>query len=498
MPETPAITEAVSSPSIAPATLSANHPNLSGFSASNFTLSSPSIAPATHSANHPNLSGFSASNFTISSPSIAPASHSANHANLSGFSDSHFSPQSTPAPTQPSTNFVSAPQFSQANIPPNAHVQPAPNIAYAPFMYPMQTTIKLPPFNVNDPSLWLIQVDDQYKLFNIQNENVKFTYTVSALPNDITAKIRDIITNKPPHLPYTALKKILLQRLTIGMEERIQRLLKDEQLGDQRPTQLLMRMKALANDCSTNIDDTILKTLFLRRLPPHVQEILTLSASTSTVEVLAESADKILSINKRVQVNAIQPVQSFYTHPDYSPMNNIPQHSTVQQQQPMQFLEHSGQTTPVINQTLEPNLMPNSYGYNPSANIQSQTYAQQTAPYTAQHATQYTQQPFPITHAVTQHKHPNTMQQQPTNSLDQRMSKLEEKIERLLVASDDRSRANFSKQAPQQPNRSKTPTRSNSRTSNFDRDGQCYYHSNYGTEARKCREGCIHYRNQGN
>ncbi|XP_064469681.1 uncharacterized protein LOC135384407 [Ornithodoros turicata] len=80
-------------------------------------------------------------------------------------------------------------------------------------------------------------------------------------------------------------------------QKRFQRLLTQEELGDRAPSQLLRRMRQLLGDRpdSAVIDDSLLRQLFLQRLPANVCMVLA-AAGTMSLNDLANLADKIMEM----------------------------------------------------------------------------------------------------------------------------------------------------------------------------------------------------------
>ncbi|BHF83240.1 hypothetical protein SprV_0802638200 [Sparganum proliferum] len=153
-------------------------------------------------------------------------------------------------------------------------------------------TFDLPSVWLGDIALWLLTVESRFALRQITREDTKFHYVVAALPMDIATDLRDIIDCPPIEAPYTALKEALLSRISLSTQKRLQRLISEEDLGDRKPTQLLRRLEQLAD--GQKLDATMFKQLFLQRLPPSVQAILAPNIPFSTVQTLAETADRIL------------------------------------------------------------------------------------------------------------------------------------------------------------------------------------------------------------
>ncbi|KAL1469957.1 hypothetical protein MTO96_024722 [Rhipicephalus appendiculatus] len=67
------------------------------------------------------------------------------------------------------------------------------------------------------------------------------------------------------------------------------------ELGDRRPSQLLRQIQALLGVRASSFDDVLLKELFIQRLPPMVQMVLT-TASELNLSSLAALADKVYEI----------------------------------------------------------------------------------------------------------------------------------------------------------------------------------------------------------
>lgn len=152
-------------------------------------------------------------------------------------------------------------------------------------------SLKLPPFWPADPALWFAHVESLFATRGISSQVTKFHYAVSALSPSEAAEVRDIIMTPPTDVPYDRLKHELVKRTTASEQRRLRQLLTEEELGDRKPSQLLRRMRQLIGTAA--IDDSILRELFLQRLPSNARMILTTSTGVS-LDAMAELADKIL------------------------------------------------------------------------------------------------------------------------------------------------------------------------------------------------------------
>ncbi|XP_064465246.1 uncharacterized protein LOC135376678 [Ornithodoros turicata] len=157
-------------------------------------------------------------------------------------------------------------------------------------------TMRLPPFWSHNPCVWFLQVECQFALGGITSQLTKFRHVVSVLPQDVAAQVVDILSAPPAANEYDALKTAVLERTTASERKRFKELLSSEDLGDRRPSELLRHTQGLLGERALSFDASLLKQLFLQRLPTTVQMILA-SASTLPLQELADLADKILEVS---------------------------------------------------------------------------------------------------------------------------------------------------------------------------------------------------------
>ena len=154
--------------------------------------------------------------------------------------------------------------------------------------------IKLPPYWPQDPLVWFAQVEAQFTTHRINKESSRYAHVVASLSPDIAQEVRDLIITKPDTTPYSTLKAALVARTSESEQRRLQQLLTEEELGDRKPTQLLRRMRQLLGD--RVLEDSILRQLFVQRMPTNVQQILASSSETLSITQVAELADRILAV----------------------------------------------------------------------------------------------------------------------------------------------------------------------------------------------------------
>ncbi|MPC41155.1 hypothetical protein E2C01_034740 [Portunus trituberculatus] len=103
---------------------------------------------------------------------------------------------------------------------------------------------RAPPFCSQDLSLWFYLLECSFKESKITSSLTKFNYAVSQLPSDVLPQVSAIIsTAATADKPYEELKTALLKSLQSSIATHLHELLSKEELDDEKPSQLLHRMK---------------------------------------------------------------------------------------------------------------------------------------------------------------------------------------------------------------------------------------------------------------
>ncbi|GFQ90223.1 uncharacterized protein TNCT_36671 [Trichonephila clavata] len=152
--------------------------------------------------------------------------------------------------------------------------------------------VKLPPIWTNNIKLWFVQAESNFALSAITNDQTKYNNIIAAIDPETLSSVSDILFKPPVTNKYNELKERLIAEFSDSANKQIRKLLSELQLGDDKPSHLLRKMRVLASGASLN--DDFLKTLWLQRLPSEMQSIL--SVSSETLENLAKLADKIAEV----------------------------------------------------------------------------------------------------------------------------------------------------------------------------------------------------------
>ncbi|XP_062557793.1 uncharacterized protein LOC134222649 [Armigeres subalbatus] len=171
-------------------------------------------------------------------------------------------------------------------------------------------SVKLPDFWKNDPNMWFAQAEAQFHLARITQDETKFWHIVARIDQSVICHISDLVNSPPMINKYQAVKDRLIARFALSPQARIEQLLGSSDLGDLRPSHLLARMQEIAT--GLNVNYSIMKTLFLQRIPSHARVILSISDGSLTK--LAEMADRMLD-------SSTSNVASCGSAPDSSPLD---------------------------------------------------------------------------------------------------------------------------------------------------------------------------------
>ncbi|CAB0040860.1 unnamed protein product [Trichogramma brassicae] len=105
---------------------------------------------------------------------------------------------------------------------------------------------RLPAFWRSDPDLWFLQVEAQFNIHQVTSDSTRFNMILTVLDPETISEVSDIICAPPAQDKYTTLKDAIVARLTDSPDTQLHKLLGTIELGDKKPSQLLLQMRTLA------------------------------------------------------------------------------------------------------------------------------------------------------------------------------------------------------------------------------------------------------------
>lgn len=159
---------------------------------------------------------------------------------------------------------------------------------------------RIPEFWTDQPRVWFIRVEAILAPQKMGDDG-KFDLVVSKLPKEVIMQLTDFLTKPPESGKFQALKAKLLTLFEDSKNRQIEKLIGEMELGDQKPSQLLHRMRDLARD---KIPDDTLRVLWQGHLPSTLRAVLVVS-ETKDLDNLAVIADNVAEATKNTSVAAI-------------------------------------------------------------------------------------------------------------------------------------------------------------------------------------------------
>ncbi|KFD68710.1 hypothetical protein M514_19153 [Trichuris suis] len=172
------------------------------------------------------------------------------------------------------------------------------------------TALPVPPFMPTDPELWFARLQLFFRHRHIQDEPTMLQLAFSAMPEESLSHLRDfILTADSESSPFTAFKRVCLERLVDNNEQRIQQALMFESLEGRTPSALLRRLQQLWPASTTQQESSVLRQLFLSRLPHQLQAAL-LPFAEKPLQELAVLADRLAALQTPPPSTSVCAVQS--------------------------------------------------------------------------------------------------------------------------------------------------------------------------------------------
>ncbi|KHJ45785.1 hypothetical protein D918_03997 [Trichuris suis] len=171
--------------------------------------------------------------------------------------------------------------------------------------------LPIPAYAASDPELWFARLQLFFRHRRIQDEATMLELALSAMPDEFLSQLRDFILIADPEMsPFTAFKRLCLERLAENDEQRIRQALLCEDLAGRTPSALLRRLQQIWPASAALQESSVLRQLFLRR-PPHQLQAALLPFTEKPLQELAVLADRLSALQTpppSVSVSAVHSV----------------------------------------------------------------------------------------------------------------------------------------------------------------------------------------------
>ncbi|TRY72628.1 hypothetical protein TCAL_17130 [Tigriopus californicus] len=129
-------------------------------------------------------------------------------------------------------------------------------------------SVKLPPLSESFVDIWFARAEAMFLKAGIRAQDMKATHAISILSNDQLVKVHKAITEPRTGNKYDDLWDALKGKMKKSPFENVHRLVTEEQLGAQLPSELLCHCEMLVQP--KDLAPDLFKQLFLIKLPIHV------------------------------------------------------------------------------------------------------------------------------------------------------------------------------------------------------------------------------------
>lgn len=159
---------------------------------------------------------------------------------------------------------------------------------------------RLPDFWKETPRLWFVHFESVLANQKLSDE-VKYNLLVAKLSKEIIQQASDILLSPPDIKKYDTLKNRLLACYEESENRQFQKLLSEMELGEQKPSQLLRKMRDLARD---KLPVETLLMMWTGHLPPSIRAVLAVSDNRDP-DSLAAIADKIIETTRPIEISEV-------------------------------------------------------------------------------------------------------------------------------------------------------------------------------------------------
>lgn len=147
---------------------------------------------------------------------------------------------------------------------------------------------------VGQIELWFAQMQSWFELNRVTSDATKYNMVVANLRHDVLEQVEEIVRHPPAQDKFETIKAAIILRFADSERTRVHKLVSGITLGDKKPSTLLQELRR----ANVSNDETLLKTLWLARLPATAQTSISIAQGNLTeVAALADVVVETLRLN---------------------------------------------------------------------------------------------------------------------------------------------------------------------------------------------------------
>ena len=157
-------------------------------------------------------------------------------------------------------------------------------------------------FYASDVELWFNQIETQFALHQIDDDDERYSLTCAALSGEIASDVRDVLLQPFRSNKYNSLKVILIERRRLTTTERVNKVISGEKIGNDIPSRFLRRLQKTAGfGTKAVVGKAVIRQAFIRQMPASIRAHLATQPDSATLESLAVLADRALAAEEDVE-----------------------------------------------------------------------------------------------------------------------------------------------------------------------------------------------------
>ena len=131
---------------------------------------------------------------------------------------------------------------------------------------------KIALFYANDVELWFNQLETQFELHDITDDDERYRLTCAALSGEVASDVRDILLQPFLSHKYISLKGVLIERRGLTTPKRVNKVISGEKLGTDIPSRFLRRLQKTAVFGTTAVvGKAVIRQAFIRQMPASIR-----------------------------------------------------------------------------------------------------------------------------------------------------------------------------------------------------------------------------------
>ena len=157
-------------------------------------------------------------------------------------------------------------------------------------------------FYASDVELWFNQIETQFALHQINDDDERYSLTCAALSGEVASDVRDVLLQPFRSNKYESLKAILIERRGLTTPERVNKVISGERIGTDTPSRFLRRLQKTAGfGTKAVVGKAVIRHAFIRQMPASIRAHLATQPDSATLESLAVLADRALAAEEDVE-----------------------------------------------------------------------------------------------------------------------------------------------------------------------------------------------------